>query len=300
MRHLLHRFIRARQGIAFVEFALVAPMIFFVLFGAIELTRFMVIVQKVDKTAYAMADLVAQMTPATAQRRDGEIDVDEMNTVVFRQLPALMDPYEAGIYGSAIVSSIRRERDTTRIKWQIASQGGYNGADALSIVSGLTPASVNSSGASLRDRPASFTGEAATEIGNMLGYENMIVSEVFFRYRPILSDLMTALNLPWRMGETTLVRRIYSRPRNGNMICLPPTFTYDECVNRNPVGINCTVVTGSGSCTDDCGDCRANTREWCTANGSVRNLMRCVNGNPPANQNLPTACAGIGIISCPE
>lgn len=300
MRRFLPRFLNARGGIALIEFALVAPLILLVLLGGIELTRFMLVVQKVDKTAYAMADLVAQMSPATAQRRDGEISIDQMNTVVFRQFQSLMDPYDANTNGSIIVSSIRRERDTTRIKWQIASQGGYNGADTTSIVSGLTPASVNASGAALRDRTASFTGEAATEISGMLGYENMIVSEVFFRYRPILSNILRGEYFPFQLGETTLVRRIYSRPRNGNMICLPPTFIYDECTARRPTaGILCTTVTGAGSCRDDCGDCRANTREWCTAAGTARNLMRCVNGTM-TNQNLPTGCTGVGIISCPE
>ncbi len=299
MRRFIQRFLGARGGIAFIEFAFVAPAIFLVLFAGIELTRFMLVVQKVDKTAYAMADLVSQMTPATAERRDGELDIDEMNNVVFRQFQALMDPYNASVNGSIIISSIRRERATTRIKWQLASPGGYTGADTISIVSGLTPPTVNASGAGLRDRTATFTGEAAAEINNMLGYENMIVSEVFFRYRPILAEVLRGSSIPFQLGETTLVRRIYSRPRNGNLICLPPTFTYDECVERDRVLSQCITVTGAGSCTDDCGDCRANNREYCTASGTARNLMRCVNGNR-VDQNLPTGCTGVGTISCPE
>lgn len=299
MRRMFQRISADRRGLAFIEFALVAPFILLIIFGGIELTRFMLIVQKVDKTAYAMADLTAQYTPATPARNSGEISVDEMNNVVFRQFAALMSPYEAPVNGSIIISSIRRERDDVRIKWQIAS-AGYSDAESISAVSGLTPAGVNSNGAALRDRVATFTGDTAIEMSNMLGYENMIVSEVFFRYRPILSNVLQGLELPFTLGETTLVRRLYSRPRNGNLICLPPTFIYDECVNRTPPPLtSCDSITGSGSCTDECGGCRANTREWCTATGSTRNLMRCNGANPPVNQNLPTACTGVSTTSCP-
>lgn len=300
MRRFFHRFVSAERGLAFIEFALVAPFILLVLFGGIELTRYMLIVQKVDKTAYAMADLVAQLDPATAQRRDGEIDIDEMNNVVFRQLQALMAPYDASTNGSVIISSIRRERDVTRIKWQIASQSGYTDAETISIVSGLTPAGVNSNAASLRDRAASFTGEEAVQINDMLGYENMIVSEVFFRYSPILANLLGNDTYAFRLTETTLSRRVYSRPRNGNMICLPPTFMYDECTSRNSVPLlGCLTVTGAGSCSsDECGKCRAPNREWCQPAGATMNLVRCVNG-AAVNQNVVGGCAGNGTPICP-
>ncbi len=298
MRRFLSRFIRSQQGLAFMEFVLVSPFILLILFGGIELTRFMLVVQKVDKSAYAMADLTAQYVPATAARADGEIDVDEMNNTVFRQFQALMAPYDAATNGSIIISSIRRERDTIRIKWQRASQGGYTDSSTTSIVSGLTPPSVNAQGAALRDRAASFTGDTATDMAGMLGYENMIVSEVFFRYRPILSGVLSGLNLPFQLGETTLVRRIYSRPRNGNLICLPSTFTYDECTTRDPVLALCTTVTGVGSCRDECNKCRPNGREWCRATGTSA-LIRCVNG-VATNQNVTDGCLGAGNLSCDQ
>ena len=299
MRRFIARFAKAERGLAFIEFALVAPFIMLILFGGIELTRYMLIVQKVDKTAYAMADLVAQYTPATAARRNGEISVNEMNNVVFRQFPALMAPHDAMNSGSIIVSSIRRERDTIRIKWQIATPGGYSDAQTTSIVSGLSAGAVNASGAALRDRTASFTGDTAVEMSNMLGYENMIISEVFFRYRPILSGILSNLRIPFQLGETTVARRVFSRPRNGNMICLPPTFTYDECTTRtsvNGTAAGCTASTGANSCMDECGGCRANTREWCRATGTAV-LMRCTNGNA-TNQNIAGACDGTGTLSC--
>jgi Flp pilus assembly protein TadG len=297
MRHVFPRLIGSRQGLALIEFALVSPFILLILFGGIELTRFMLVVQKLDKTAYTIADLTAQSTPATPSRQSGEISVAQMNDSVFTQLQALMDPYDAATNGSAIVSSIRRERSSTLIKWQIATPGGYNDAETISAVSGLSPAAVNAAGAGLRDRPASFTGDAATDMAGMLGYENMIVSEVFFRYRPILADILGNIRLRFTLGETTLVRRIYSRPRNGNLICLPPTFTYDECTNRRAAtGVLCPALTGAGSCVDECGDCRANTREWCRANGATA-LMRCVNGTA-TNQNVTDGCLGAGTLSC--
>lgn len=297
MRRMIQRLIADKRGLAFVEFALVAPFLMLLVFGGIELARYMLIVQKVDKAAYTMADLTAQFMPATAARRDGEIDMDEMNNVVFRQFQELMEPYDANVNGSVIISSIRRERDAVRVKWQIASIG-YSDGQTISAVSGLTPASINGMGAGLRDRVASFSGDTAIEMNNMLGYENMIVSEVFFRYRPILTTLLAGLNVngvdtPFTLGETTLARRLYARPRNGNMICLPPTFTYDECTAR-PAG-SC----GANACTDECGGCRPNGREWCTLNTAPSRYVRCVNGTS-TNQNLADGCTGIGDVSCPQ
>lgn len=297
MRQFLSRLIRSQQGLALMEFVLVSPFILLVLFGGVELTRFMLVVQKLDKAAYALADLTAQYNPSTAERRAGEISAAEMNATVFPQMQALLDPYDASTNGSAIISSIRRERTTTLIKWQIATPGGYTDGETISSVSGLSPSAVNGAGAGLRDRPATFSGEAATDIAGMLGYENMIVSEVFFRYRPILSEVLTRLYFPFTLGETTLVRRIYTRPRNGNLICLPPTFTYDECIDRStPTGVSCQAITGIGSCLDECGDCRAPNREWCRANGASA-LMRCTNGNA-VNQNVIDGCLGAGALSC--
>lgn len=299
MRRIVQRILADKRGLAFIEFALVAPFVLLLVFGGIELARFMLIVQKVDKAAYAMADLTEQYMPATHQRNSGEISVSEMNDVVFRQFQALMAPYDANVNGSVIVSSIRRERDTVLIKWQIASPG-YSDGQTTSAISGLTPASVNGLGGALRNRPASFTGDTAVEMSNMLGYENMIVAEVFFRYRPILSRVLTNLKIPFTLGDSTLVRRLYARPRNGNLICLPPTFIYDECINRTPVALTgCTTVTGANSCTDECNKCRANTREWCSETGTPARYWRCVNGTK-TDQNLPTACTGIGMVSCPQ
>lgn len=291
MRRMIQRLIRDTSALAFIEFALVAPFVLLLVFGGVELARFMLIVQKVDKAAYAMADLTAQYMPATWQRNTGEITVDEMNNVVFRQFQALMSPYDANFNGSVIVSSIRRERDNVLIKWQIASPG-YTDALTTSAVSGLTPAAVNAAGAGLRNRVATFTGDTALEMANMLGYENTVVAEVFFRYRPILSGVLQNMKIPFTLGETTLVRRLYARPRNGNMICLPPTFTYDECINRSAP-----TTCGVNYCTDECGKCRANGREWCAETGAAR-YMRCVNG-VATNQNLATGCTGIGAVSCP-
>lgn len=229
MMHLpsmLSRFRRDDRGVALMEFALIIPFLMLIFYGGIELTRYMLIAQKLDKSAYALADITNQFPPATAARAPGELSVTQMNTTVFPQFISLMEPYDATSLGSVIVTSLRQESGVPRIKWQIAGGGSYADGQTISAISGLSPAAVNGAGASLRDRTATFLPEIQTDMDNMRDNENMIVSEVFFRYQPFMAALLQGLQLPLNLGEVTLTRRVYTRPREGDLACLPETFVY--------------------------------------------------------------------------
>lgn len=59
------RSIRCRRGTAAIEFALVLPLLLFMFIGAAEVTRYIIIAQKLQKAAYAMADMLAQTSTVT-------------------------------------------------------------------------------------------------------------------------------------------------------------------------------------------------------------------------------------------
>src|SRR5688572_17391883 len=67
-RRLLRRALNENSGIAAVEFALLVPILITLFFGAVEVTRFILVSQKVEKLAHTVADVTAQSkTLSTAQ-----------------------------------------------------------------------------------------------------------------------------------------------------------------------------------------------------------------------------------------
>lgn len=220
---LFRRLFRHQQGVALMEMAFVMPFLLLLMYGAIEVVRFISISQRVDKAAFTIANIVTQYPPATPLRQSGEIDLPELNNNVFPQVVRMMDPYRETADMVAIIASVRRESDVSMLKWQVAG-GGTLSAQVTSVIGDrplaqISPASWNS--------PANFSDEAGTLLNGpngMLPNENMIVVEMFYRYRPMLFDILQ--NLPdWQLtiGEATLVRRIYMRPRTGDLSELPLT-----------------------------------------------------------------------------
>lgn len=226
---LLCRFWRREQGIALMEFALVLPFLLLLMLGGIELTRFMLISQKVDKASYALADITNQYPPATKDRTPGEISVAQMNDVVFEQFKMLMEPYDVSGHGSVTITSVVKEAGEARIKWQVSGGGDYSGTGTESALSGMNPSTVNSSGPSLKNRIVTADASISTGIAAMDEGENMIVSEIYYFYKPLASDILEGLSFSVDLGETLLVRRSFTNPRIGEMHCLPETFVYPEC-----------------------------------------------------------------------
>lgn len=226
MPRIIRRLLRNRQGVALIEMAFVLPFLLLFLYGAIEVVRFISIAQRVDKTAFTVANIVTQYPPATPLQRAGEIDEDELRNNVFPQLARMMDPYRDVADMVAIVGSVKREDDQVLLKWQVAGGGTLANSTITSVINDRPLANISPS---LRNQPASFSGEAGTLLNGdngMLPNENMIVVEMFYHYRPILEEVLSRLPQGWnmRIGETIIVRRIYMRPRTGDLSDLPPSF----------------------------------------------------------------------------
>lgn len=228
MKQFLQRFLRDTQAIALIEFVLVLPFLLLLLYGGIELTRFMIVAQRVDKSAYSLGDLINQYPKATLERKSGEISEAALRTDVFPQFNRLMSPFNARTNGSFIVTSVMKEGGLLHIKWQISGDGAYQDGQTVSVVNQAlpTPGSVNPA---VKDATPTFSGETLAEANAMGEGENMIVTEVFFRYRPLLATVLSRLPLPFEMGETTLSRRTFTVPRTGKLVCLPESFVYSDC-----------------------------------------------------------------------
>ena len=95
MLKLLTRFAKARQGLAAVEFALIAPVMIMLFYGAVELGTAVDCNSRVSRVGYTVADLVAQST--------GVSTTDTTN--FFSAANAILYPY-ASANAKIIVSSL--------------------------------------------------------------------------------------------------------------------------------------------------------------------------------------------------
>ena len=235
------RFFRSSSGVALIEFAIIFPFFFLLLFGGIEIARLILIQQKLEKAGYVLADITTQFTPATPTNAAGEITVAELTTNVFPQLDRIMNPYGASSNQVAILTSIEKFNGNLSIRWQIAGGGSLSGCDSAtpqtcvrSIVNNLVPASISPA---VRGTTPSFpSAEAALIAGFVPSINprgNIIVSEVFFRYQPILQPLLQNVGAAGGTGfggfnffvpPRIYVKRTYFTPRNGNLFDLPPSF----------------------------------------------------------------------------
>lgn len=234
-----------QEGVALIEFAMVFPFLMLLLLGGIEISRLILIQQKLEKAGYVIADITSQYLPATPAAVAGEISHAELTTNVFPILSRIMSPYDDSADQSVILTSvIKPAYGAMRIAWQVAGGGTLNGCDtqpvpecAKSIVNGLSPGEITASGDALKDTVTAFPAEINTILS---GYVvpashpvNFIVSEVFHFYRPMLQNELQSIGgaggsgimgFDYFVPPRIYVKRTYFVPREISLFHLPPTF----------------------------------------------------------------------------
>ena len=183
LARLLRRFGRGDKGVVAVEMAMAMPVILALILSGIEVTRYVLLNQKVERAAATMADLTSQSPVMTEAEIQG----------LFFATSNVLTPYDLAADGRVIVSSIARSGggDAT-IRWQRAFGAG-GGASTY----GLEGAVAN--------LPVGFVVRDG---------ENVIVTEVFYDFQPIL------------VGTVLAAGPIYSaalfRPRFGSLASIQP------------------------------------------------------------------------------
>lgn len=125
------RFARAKSGVAAVEFALLAPMMIFLLFGSIDLIDALSTSKRVEVTTVSLADVVS---------RDTEVDDDEIDGL-WAAANMLMFPDDS-LTMDLRVTSVRIESNSSaRVVWS----EGRNSLAPLGVGSSvpLPPAMMN-------------------------------------------------------------------------------------------------------------------------------------------------------------
>lgn len=238
----LKRFAQHTEAVALIEFALVFPFFFLLLFGGLEVNRLVLMQQKLEKSGYVLADIVTQYSPATLTPAAGEINQSEIDNNVFPQLSRGMNPFQDLTKQAVIITSIKRTLGSKVIMWQVAGGGTLSGCDTQptpncvrSIVNNLAPGAINpgvaGTGTSLPPEQDGFmNGIPLSATG---GDVNIVVVEVFYLYQPYLQQLLQDVGAAGGTGfagfnfylrPKIFIKRTFFIPRIGPLYALPPTF----------------------------------------------------------------------------
>jgi len=183
LKWLRRGLIEDRRGGVMIEFAFIMPVLIFVMLAGVDLVRFAMLQQKLNRAAVTAADLVSQyQTMSTTQ-------LDQLLLAVEH----VIDPFPLGANGQVIVSSISRvdDPDPVLVDWQRLGTGTATVASQFGVAGG---------NATL---PAGFTVD---------GGDNLITAEVFYDFEPLLFSFI----LPPRRVE----HRAMFRPRFGALSTL--------------------------------------------------------------------------------
>ncbi len=152
---ILGRLKRDRRGTLAIELAVAAPVVIGLLLSGVEVTRYVLLNQKIERTSATMADLVSQSETLS---EGGLVNL-------FAATAYVMDPFDLAADGQLVVSSISGDDDDddeARINWQ-RSFGGGSGGSAFGVEGGAA------------NLPAGFV---------VRDNETVVVAEVFYDYVP--------------------------------------------------------------------------------------------------------------------
>lgn len=185
MIRCLASLLRSNRGAAIVEFGLALPVLMLMFYGCIEITRFILITQKVEKLAHTVADATAQSKAVS-------------NAALAQLLEAttnIMEPFDNGAQNRTLISSLYRppgSSSVANVNWRYAGGGSLAATSRLGEV-GTVPV-----------MPAGFTFNER---------ENVIAAEVFYQFTPLIA--------PDLVGETVVYRVAFYKPRMGLLTTAP-------------------------------------------------------------------------------
>lgn len=234
----LSSFWQHNKGSVLVEFAFILPILLILTFPLIDYARYILLQQKVIKTAYVIADAITMSreidtttTAADIAQKGDYMTNDLINssgsgTDLIDSVPDLMQPFveQPGDDRWQVVISHVRKPDAASpplLTWQYDENSrSYTGAPQSSVGSVV---GFNNT------VPATLPAELISSMGDG---ENIIVVEVTARHDPIVPDLSGGIiNAPF-LGTTDVEYTAYMRARYGNL-------QYIWNVNCPPTSVNC-------------------------------------------------------------
>jgi Flp pilus assembly protein TadG len=170
---LLHRLVRDHRGVSAVEFALIAPLMILMYFGAAELTQAYMAQKRVAHVASVIADLTSQETTLTQDMVDD----------IFAAGQHILQPFPAAPLTQRLTSIERRTDGTTRVQWSRTSgNGAMGGTGSIPI-----PADVLETGETIIVAEVVYTYDSP--IGRLL--PNGVRFDAIYYLRPRLTTRIT-------------------------------------------------------------------------------------------------------------
>lgn len=203
LHKFIRRFARERDGVAAIEFGIIAPVVFLLFVGAVEMSQVFTVDRRAMAVATATADLVARTNATITQTQMS--DIMKVGSYV-------MLPYPATALETTVrnVTSSPSNAATTKQSWYCtynANAGGGNTC-ACNVASYTLPTGLVSSN------------------------DSVVVAEVRYFYTPLLFDTVLKRTLTKSGGYYTISKKSYAKPRSQAAIlqdgsgaaCASPTF----------------------------------------------------------------------------
>jgi hypothetical protein len=175
------RLFRREDGAILVETAFVMPILITMLLGSVEVGRYIIVNQKLERAASSVADLVAQS-------EDG-VTLDEIETL-FGIVPHITSPYDVAANGRVIITAVTREDEDEDpvVAWQVAGLGDL---DVDSEIGGVGDDATLPAGFDLPEGETLIIGEAWYDYDALFFEAVDPTGPMYHRafYRPRLSSL---------------------------------------------------------------------------------------------------------------
>ncbi len=181
------KLLRNDRGNILVEFAMAMPILTLLLVGGVELGRYVLLNQKLDRAVMTLSDLVASTT---------SVSVSDVNQI-FNATSLVLDPFPLGAQGAVVISSVKEDSGTPKIFWQRTGGGSLSVTSTIGVQAGNATLSNN----------ALVTSS-----------EGVIIGEIFYEYQPWFTDLIPS---------SVIRHQAIFRPRQSNEVvctdCPGPT-----------------------------------------------------------------------------
>lgn len=183
IKTLMNKLKGDNRGVAYLEFFLVLPILLLLIVGAVDITRMVLIHQKIDRVAFTVADVVTRQGTnfnnacPLLRQLDGTVVRDIIKPFDFENrfsmsVTSVVNSNTSGIEGNG----------TPVVEWEYESPeiGGNEcgGGATLNQFMSANQISMNPTGANIR----------------FAGLERVIVSETFYQFKSFVPGLDTMIN----------------------------------------------------------------------------------------------------------